>query len=411
MTTFKTSKASAAHSAAWIETGVVANVNVKNLTIDWVSQYTSKSIQDLQIMKPYFHFNNGEGFTCIPEVGAICAVCWPSDDDPPFVIGFLGAPELEGADIPKIEDFVGSGGVETSEGAPTAVSTSSTGSTDNSQNPTNASYRGGLPILNPGDMIWKGRDDNFVILRRGGVLQVGSTDICQRIYLPVLNFIRDISENWELNTAAGRLSWTVEREEDTTDGKIPTNFTLVAREYPNDKKASVKVFVGSSEKVDKVSDKTFIEVAIAPQNVNPDDGKLETTPVFVLRVDKTGNTYTMQAETRTEEIKGDHKMTISGDQDVTVEGDRKLTVSGSDTTNITGAHTITGDSTSDETWTGMKTITAQVVKIGDTSASEPAVLGLRLAAWLASHIHPPFLPPVTAATVSTLLSSKVFVAK
>ena len=411
MTSFRTSKASAEHSPAYVESGVVANVNVKNLTIDWVSQFTSKSIQDLQIMKPYFHFSNGEGLTCVPEVGALCVVCWPSDDDPPFVLGFLGAPELEGADTPKIEDFVGTGGVETEEGAPESVSTTSTGSTtlEVGADTRGVSYRGGLPVLNPGDMLWQGRDENFVILRRGGVLQVGSTQICQRLYIPVLNFIRDISENYELNTAAGHISWTVERKEDTTDGKIPTNFTFVAREYPNDKKASIKVFMGSSEKVDKVTDKTFIEVAIAPQNIDPDTGKLDSTPVYVVRMDKAGNTYTMQAETREEEIKGDHNMAISGDQDIKIDGNRGLTVGGDDDTEIDGAHTITGASTSDETWTGMKTITAQTLKLGDSAASEPAVLGLKLASWLASHVHPPFLPPITAALVPLLLSKKVFV--
>lgn len=409
--TFRNSPTKSSHEASWIETGVVANVNVKNLTIDWVSQFTSKSIQDLPIMRPYFHYNNGEGFTCVPEVGAICAVCWPSDDDPPFVIGFLGAPELEGADIPKIEDFVGSGGVETEEGTPTPVSTTSGGSTKQKENPSDASYRGGLPILNPGDMLWKGRDDNFVILRRGGILQVGSTSICQRIYVPILNFIRDFCENWEMTSAAGTLSWTVQRKENDPGGNAPTELELIAREFAQDKMASIKVLLGSLDKAEKPpsGDKTFIELTIAPQQIKPDDGKVEGDPKYVIRLDKAGNTYMMQAKTRTALVKENDKLTVEQNQEIEVKKDYKLKVGGKSDTEITGEHTMKGEATSKETWAGMKSITAQVLKLGDEAASEPAVLGLKLAMWLATHAHPPFLPPIQAGTIPAILSKKVFV--
>lgn len=410
MSTFPTSKASSAHSASWIETGVVANVNVKNLTIDWVAQFTSKTIQDLPIMKPYFHYNNGEGFTCVPEVGAICAVCWPSDNDPPFVIGFLGAPELEGAENPKIEDFVGSGGVETDEGAPKPVTTTSTGSTKQAQNPSNASYRGGLPVLNPGDMVWKGRDDNFAILRRGGVLQIGSTSICQRVYIPVLNYIRDFCENWELTNAAGFLHWVVQRQENDPSGNAPTEFEWIIREFAQDKKASVKVLLGSLDKAEKPpgGDKTFMEVTIAPQQIKADTGEVEGTAKYVIRLDKAGNTYRMQAGKETIEIKGDQSITVEGNKSETVKGSLNQTVEGDVARKYTGTHTVDG-SLSDETWTGLKTITAQVLKLGDKAASEPAVLGLKLATWLATHTHPPFLPAAQVSLIPTLLSTKVFV--
>jgi|WetSurSiteA1Bulk_404760.scaffolds.fasta_scaffold19683_2 hypothetical protein len=409
--TFRNSPTKASHEASWIETGVVTNVNTKNLTIDWVSQFTSKTIQDLPLMRPYFHYNNGEGFTCVPEVGALCAVCWPSDDDPPFVIGFLGAPELEGAEIPGIENFVGDGGIETEEGTPKPVSTTSGGSTTPKQNPTDASYRGGLPILNPGDMLWQGRDGNFVALHRGGVLQLGSTQICQRAYIPVLNFIRDFCENWEMNSAAGTLSWTVQRKENDPSGNAPTEFELLAREYAQDKKASVKVLLGSLDKSEKPpnGDKTFIELTIAPQQIKAEDGTIEGEPVYVLRLDKAGNTYSMQAKTRTVLIKEDDKLTVEKNQEIEVKKDYKLTVGGKSETIITGEHTIKGDVTSKEEWAAMKSITAQILKLGDEAASEPAVLGLKLAVWLATHVHPPFHPPVQANMIPSLLSKKVFV--
>jgi len=421
--TFSNSKATRGTGAAVIETGVIANVNVRNMTVDWVSQYSGKQITDLQVMAPYFHYNNGEGFTCVPEVGAICCVCFPSDQDSPFVIGFLGGPELEGAGVDKyLDEKLTDPGVETSTDITPGQTTSSGGSTEPAEttNPTNASFRGGRPILNPGDMYWQGRDENFVILRRGGVLQIGATNICQRAYIPLLNYIRDFSENYELNTAAGSLNWSVQRQENDPEGNAPTEFVLTTREFAQDKKASIKLSIGSLEEAEKPpgGDKTFIELVIAPQKIKPDTGEVEGTPVYVVRLDKAGNSYVMQAKDRTEEIKGSLTTTISGS--------RTTKIQGSDTTNITGDSDIKiggvskeQGSVSQETWSTSKVISAPQLLLGGAGASEPAVLGLKLAAWLAGHTHMvkampdpgggtiPTLPPVQAAGTKDLISKSI----
>lgn len=388
------------------ETGIVANVNVRNLTVDWVSQYTGKQIPDVQVLTPYLHFNNGEGFTCVPEVGAICVLCWPSDEDPPFVLGFLSAPELEGADFSKfLEEKLTDPGVESEEDIPQGNTTASGGTTSQSTNPSDASFRAGRPILNPGDMLWQGRDENFVVLRRGGVLQLGSTNICQRAYIPILNFIRDFCENYELNTAAGSLAWTVKRQENDTSGNAPTEFELIAREYAQDKKASIKVLLGSLEEATKPpgGDKTFIEVTIAPQQIEADSGKVTGKDKYVIRLDKAGNLFVHQAGNRTEEIDGDHKVTIKGKQDVEVKGNQSVTVGGNQTTKITANHEISGVQ-STEAWSGKKVIGAAQLFLGSQAASEPAVLGLKLVAWLISHTHMvPALPnPDPSKAIPTL---------
>ena len=196
-----------------VETGTIADVNTKNMTVGWASQYGGSYQPAIQIMSPYLHYNNGEGFTCIPETGAIAAICFPSDEGGlPFVMGFLAAPEREGAQVANLQNAITDPGIETEEvPAPTANTTSAGGSTTTPTNPSDASYRAGRPILNPGDMFWQGRYENFVILRRGGVLQIGSTQVCQRMYIPIRNFIRDFCENYELTTAAGTLAWHIRR--------------------------------------------------------------------------------------------------------------------------------------------------------------------------------------------------------
>jgi hypothetical protein len=254
-------------------------------------------------------------------------------------------------------------------------------------------------------MLWQGRDENFVVLRRGGVLQLGSTNICQRAYVPVLNYIRDFCENYELNTAAGSLTWTVKRQEGDTSGNAPTEYELIAREFAQDKKASIKVLLGSLDDATKPpgGDKTFLEVTIAPQMIDPDSGKVSGKDKFVLRLDKAGNLFVHQAGTRTEEIDGDHKVTIKGKQEVEVKGNQDVTVGGNQKTTITANHDISGVQ-STEAWSGKKVIGAAQLLLGSQAASEPAVLGLKLVAWLISHTHMvPALPSPSPSAVIPVL--------
>jgi hypothetical protein len=60
-------------------------------------------------------------------------------------------------------------GVETAEDVPSNNTNQAGGTTQVKGNSPDASFRGGRPVLNPGDMYWQGRDENFVVLRRGGV--------------------------------------------------------------------------------------------------------------------------------------------------------------------------------------------------------------------------------------------------
>jgi len=421
-TSFDNSLPSSDIDEAQIESGTIANVNVRNLTVDWVSQYTGKQIPDLQIMTPYLHYNNGEGFTCVPEVGAICVVCFPSDEDSPFVLGFLSAPELEGAAFGKdLTSVLEDPGVETEEDVPQAKGTSAGGSTNTGGNTSDASFRAGRPVLNPGDMLWQGRDDNFVALRRGGVLQLGSTHICQRAYIPLLNVIRDFCENYELNTAAGSLSWGVQRVENDPAGNAPSEFVLIAREFAQDKNASIKVSLGSLDDATKPpgGDKTFLELTIAPQSIDPSDGKVSGKPKYVIRLDKAGNTFVMQALKRTEEIDGDHSLTIKGAQTVAITGAQSVTALSQDTV-LKTTHALKGVS-STETWSGAKVIGAASLALGGPGAVEPAVLGAKLVAWLGTHTHLvkalpdpapgppalPTLPPVQAPALQSMLSTVV----
>ena len=189
-----------------IETGRVTNVNMERWTIDAVSLFGNKRFEAVQVMSSYFHYANGEGIYCMPEVGALVWICKPSDGSmsKEFVMGFQAPFDTD-----------------------------------------NNSFRCNRQNLNPGDMMFRTRDENFVILRRGGVVQIGATPITQRLFIPVRNFIKDFCENYELHTLGGELSWLVDRAETDADGNQRAKVSLLAKEKANDPKQIATLTIGS----------------------------------------------------------------------------------------------------------------------------------------------------------------------
>ena len=156
---------------------IVTNVDKKAWTIDVQTRHSAKDVSDVQTMSPYHHFFGGEGIHHMPEVGAIAMLAWPSDNTDPFIMGYKGVASVVGPD--------------TTDGDPARSSLEAGGSQ------SNVSFRSNRPDLMPGDIAITTRDENYIILRRGGVVQIGATSIAQRIYIPILNYVKDFSENYE----------------------------------------------------------------------------------------------------------------------------------------------------------------------------------------------------------------------
>jgi hypothetical protein len=178
--------------AALVERARVVTVNQRDYTCDITTEFTFKNKFDIPFMTPYCNQIQGEGINFLPEVGAVCWVCTPSEAErEAFILGWT---------------MVDEGG----------------------------SYRGGRELMNPGDMHFSTRDGNFLFLRRGGSVQIGSTPICQRVYLPIRNIIQDYAENYELRTPAGDLTWKVLRKEEDGAGKQACIYTLAYKEFSDD---------------------------------------------------------------------------------------------------------------------------------------------------------------------------------
>jgi hypothetical protein len=194
------------YQPAIIETARITNVNLDDWSVDCITEHQYKRHFDLQVSTPYFHFANGEGIYVMPEVGAMVWLCKPSS-------GQFAAPFIMGFQSPYDE--------------------------------ANASFRSARQNLNPGDIMLRTRDENFIVLRRGGVIQIGATPIAQRIYVPIQNYIKDFCENYELNAFGGDLTWVAERDDQTTDGAAPTRFRLRAKQKANDPEHIATLSVGS----------------------------------------------------------------------------------------------------------------------------------------------------------------------
>jgi hypothetical protein len=227
--------------------GRVANVDMVNWTVDIFSQFDQLRLLDIPVMSPYQHSSRGDGIYVMPEVGSKCAVCWPSDSSPPFVIGFIMPHEVNTL-------------------AANDEATSGTGDrADRNQAPSAANFGGGRPRAKPGDITMRGRDGNQVVLHRGGVLQIGANELSQRMYIPLGNLMMDFAENYAMHNAGGSINWGIQ-EGEGVEGN-PTQQVQCYRVFANDKHADIRIVMGKVRQpvVDKesqmVTDLEQLEIA------------------------------------------------------------------------------------------------------------------------------------------------------
>lgn len=268
-------------TAVQVEAARIVSVNIKDWSVDAVTLLGNKVYEGIQVSSPYLHFVNGEGMYAMPEVGSTCWVCKPSTGTAAaaFILGFS-------APTDEREDADGSVG----------------------------EFKVGRQNLNPGDIMLRTRDENFMILRRGGVLQLGATPIAQRLYLPIGNVIRDMCENYGLFTLGGELTWTVERAETTISGDAPTQLALKVKQAANEAEHIATVTLGSHTDDDDL----VLSLRIAASG----DVGAETT--IDLKMTKDGGIVWA--------VKKNYEMTTQGD--ISLSSGQRLTLSGGTSTSI-----------------------------------------------------------------------------
>lgn len=262
---------------AYISQAKVIGVNMANWTVDVYTTYDKHRYMDVQVGSPYLHYNNGEGIFVMPELGAQCLVAVPGDTTGPVVLTFTTPHEVRAA-------------------------------TDT--DPGGVTFAGGRPPGKPGDIYLRTRDGNFITLHRGGVLQIGATEVAQRIYIPIGNYITDISENYNHHNASGSITWGIQEGPSTSN--IPSRFTQTFRVHANDKYTDVRVSCGKvldavPEPQNKQilaelnrlgfgTDPVVYEVVLAPGGFEAAGGKVANAKVrdnvkFKYFFDRAGNVF------------------------------------------------------------------------------------------------------------------------
>lgn len=320
-----------------VETGRITNVNIEDWTVDAISEHGDKKYFDIQMMSPYLHYINGEGIYAMPEVGALVWVCTPSE-------GLHAIPFILGFQAPHDED--------------------------------NDNFASNRSQLNPGDMMMKTRDENFIILRRGGGVQIGATPSTQRMYIPTQNFIRDFCENYQLFTFGGELTWVTDRTEKTTDGDVMTKLSLLAKEKAKDEEHIVELTIGSHGE----GSQTTLNLLVKGSGAKGADTMVS------LEITKEGNVnWEIQKDVtnlihgnRTETIDGNHSTEVGGTmsyksaQTASVESDLDVNVKAGTTATLEAA--------------AQMFIDGATIHLGGPSAAHPLVHGDQLVAVLSNLI-------------------------
>lgn len=365
------------YKPASVESGRIINVNVDDWSVDVVSEHANKKFLDLQVMSPYFHFAGGEGIYVMPEVGALVWVCIPSSGQfaPPFILGYQ-APFQESL----------------------------------------SNFRSGRQNMSPGDLMFRTRDGNFIALRRGGVVQIGSTSVAQRMYLPIRNFIKDFCENYSLSCFGGELTWLTDRDDQTITGDAPTTFKLLAKSKANEPAHVASLTVGSHGE----GSTTTLELTIF------ESGEVGAPVKMSLTLGSDGSVLWDVKSTWTTNVVGNCTLTSQqGDINfTTLAGNIALTSAAALSLTAGGAYSLAAQSCS-ETYPGSKIVDSPEIRLGGVDSTEHAIRGDALVEFLTDLItaigkiaqtDPPATPTTAteipiefAGRLSGLISQKVFV--
>ena len=250
---------------------VVVDYNLETWTVDCLGKFDQKRFLNVQVGTPYCHPNRGEGIYLIPEPGSKCHICIPSDGAPPYVMDFIMPMERRNQ--------------TGSEEAPQGTDGGADPAGGHNQGMT---FSGGRARPKPGDIVMRGRDGNFVILHRGGVLQIGATELSQRIFIPLQNIMTDISQNYRHHNTGGSIQWGLQSA--PSENNPPTSFKQTFRLFANDEKATMRVAVGTfadivSEPKDGYQDDInqlelgteepiVCEIVVAPNEIEAEDGSV-----------------------------------------------------------------------------------------------------------------------------------------
>jgi len=381
----RNSIAQSGHNPVGIEDGRIVNVDMANFTADVKTKTSQRQLIDIQWASPYMHFTKGEGINFMPEVGSQCKVCMPSDSTP-FILCFTTTFERE----------------RQADGQDPQT-TLHPESTEPSESPAEVTFRSGRPKMQQGDIHLSTRDGNSVWLHRGGVVEIGATGICKRFYIPLLNTIRDVCENYNLISLAGEMSWLVQRDDRNASGDAEATFTLASRNFAQDEFASVFLQMGH------VDDTKRFRMVVAPNIINPRTGEVSGESVYSMEIDEDGNLDIEIKKKATIHVEDELDVTVDGDVSLSYGANLNETVGGDQDTQISGNHTMQAVR-STERLSADKTIDAARIKLGGSAMYPVLIMSPATISFLLGHTHPvtgaATGPPVATTTPQMMTARK-----
>lgn len=178
----------------------VLSVNKVKYTCTVQSEIDNQIIEDIPI-EPISLNTEGGGSYWMPETNGLVWMCHPSTESTPFI--------MSGATAPK----------QLNE--------------DPEEDPTDR--RMNRPVVGEGDFVVAQNGTGKIILRKGGIVEIGASETALRRYIPLTNLIEEFSQNWRHNNAAGLME-LVCRDRDETYGseRTPAEFKFNLREFCED---------------------------------------------------------------------------------------------------------------------------------------------------------------------------------
>ena len=257
------------------ERAVITSVDTTNKSVSVITTESSRSLDNVQIVYPFLDGTSMTGIQFMPKVGSNCYLWTPSDGTDSFVMGFK----------------------------PSGVPTTS----------IDSNYSGDSEFLDPGDIILRGSPRNFVVLKHGGILQIGAGPLAQRVYIPLDNLIRDYFVKYHAISPLGEVLWDhaeiVLDEQSMLAGTTDVIFKFNCKAAVQDASASVQIRVGNISKavLDASLDSNLLQagkpttVSVLGENLTLTDtilpqGSGEAHHLFAHDMSRTGMAINKQTE-------------------------------------------------------------------------------------------------------------------
>lgn len=225
--------------------GVIVSVDSRTYTCTVRSEHGLH--YDVPIT-PVFLSPNGQGMWFLPEVGTrvlVGTVGKGARNEYTFLIGAAFAVDQDSLEVS--DDAVSDEGTD--------------------EEVVKVDFRNNRSVHQPGDIVLSSSDRNFIVMRKGGIIELGATQVAKRFYIPLQNVIRDLCQIYEMQNSAGifqmvrkesDLTWgktTIEVPAPAPDGetrteskeiyKVPTELNLRVREFESDETPSISIDLGN----------------------------------------------------------------------------------------------------------------------------------------------------------------------